>query len=539
MTDLGDHLRDIDDILADHGEDIGPSVPRRSRKKDDPRLFHKIQITGELPKMTRLAWNAIESYNQPPHLFTVADHPARIKVGRGGTTTVEDLHVDSLTRESARSAYWYKKNAGQGGLPGMELEQPPPQVVVRDMLADPEPPLPVLARIVRAPAFGATGSLSTEPGYHPESQHYYAARGLDVPEVSSAPTKAEAIAAADFLLDELLGDFPFSGPADGASEVAHALSCMINPFVRDLIDGPTPMYLIEAPSPGAGKGLLASVLMIPALGGPPVLMPDASNEEELRKRLMGTLMALPEALVLDNIATSLDSPSLSSALTAREFTDRVLGRSEIRTIPVTATWMATGNNPSKSGEMQRRTVRIRLDPQVERPEERREFKHPRLEHWAMEHRGELVHAILTIVQGWIAAGSTPGTQVLGSYDSWAAVHGGILDFIEIPGFLANRTEDRHLTVSEDAAWMQFVAAWWEMHKAKAVKVADLFDIAREIDGFPLGKSPEPRGQRNALGQALSRNRQKIYGGYAITFAGNPQKTAHYRLVGPPDDTPDF
>lgn len=540
MNDLGDHLRDIDDIIAAEGDLGEPSVPRRSRKLDDPRLFHKIYVSGELPKMTQLAWNAIEAYNKPnPSLFTVADRPARVRTSRSsGRAIVEELGVDSLTRYSARSAYWFKQNTGTGGLPGAEMEQPPPPMVMRDMLTDPEPPLDNLARMTRAPAFGRGGELATTPGYHKATEHYFDAGGLDVGDVPTSPTKAQVDAALDFILEDLLGDFPFAGPLEGVSELAHAISCMINPFVRDMIDGPTPMYLIEAPSPGAGKGLLANVLMIPALGGSPVLMPDASNEEELRKRLMGTLMALPEAVVLDNIATSLDSPSLAAVLTSRDYSDRVLGRSEIRTIPVTCTWMATGNNPSKSGEMARRTIRIRLDPQVERPEDRKDFRHTDLESWARENRGQLVNAILTMVQGWIAAGKPLSSDTLGSFGNWARVHGGILEFLGVQGFLANRSEDRLITVSDDAAWSTFVSDWWDTFRGKAVKVADLYEIAEKIDGFPLGMSPNPRGQRSALGQALSRNRNKIYDGRAIAFAGQIQKTAHYRLVDN-NEVPDF
>lgn len=304
-NDLGNRLRALDDAMDD-GMPGGPAVPRTSRKKDDPRLFHRIQITGEVPKMARLAWNALTAYNTPPTLFTVADRPARINAGnQSGHTTVEALAVDSLAYHSARSAFWHKRTNGNQGGEGVDYEQPPPPVVMRDMLANPAPPLPPLNRITRAPSFSACGALSTEPGYHEDSRHYYADRGLTIADVPARPGRDQVDAAIDFILTELLADFPFAGPQDGACEAAHAISCMINPFVRDMIDGPTPMYLIEAPTAGSGKGLLAHVLMLPALGGPPVLMPDAQNEEELRKRLMGTLMALPEAIVLDNIASSL------------------------------------------------------------------------------------------------------------------------------------------------------------------------------------------------------------------------------------------
>src|SRR5690606_17567706 len=140
---------------------------------------------------------------------------------------------------------------------------------------EPEKPLPQLKRIVAAPVFGRDGSLSTQPGYNPATGNYYADRGLELAEVPTYPSDDEVDAAKTLLLDEFLGDFPFVS----ASERAHALSLILNPFVRDMIDGPTPMYLIEAPSAGTGKGLLAHMAMLPALGKPPVLMPPASNEE--------------------------------------------------------------------------------------------------------------------------------------------------------------------------------------------------------------------------------------------------------------------
>jgi len=50
-------------------------------------------------------------------------------------------------------------------------------------------------------------------------------------------------AALALILDELLVDFPFVSKAD----MAHALALMLLGFVRDLIDGPTPLSWIGAP----------------------------------------------------------------------------------------------------------------------------------------------------------------------------------------------------------------------------------------------------------------------------------------------------
>jgi hypothetical protein len=155
----------------------------------------------------------------------------------------------------------------------------------------------------------------------------------------------------------------------------------------------------------------------------------------------------------------------------------------------------------------------------------------------------LVHALLTIVQSWIAAGKRTGNHAIGSYDSWAAVHGGILQHINVNGFLENRIEDRAITVSDDSAWTEFVERWWDQYHGAPVGVSDLFTIANAIDTFPLGKSPTPRGQKTAFGMALTRNRNRVFNGREIEFVRVEHKAAMYRLkVTEPeeaDDIPDF
>lgn len=542
MTDdRKDRFRILDAFYGDEEEnpfdpDPGPEVPRTSSIAADPRHRHRINVNeSDLKMLTSRAWTALTFFNDPPSLFANGNTPVRIVGGKHDLPVIsEDLTVDTISRESANTAYWMKLiEKGKVMVP-----QFPPERVMRNMLADPEPPLPQLKRITAAPVFGPNGELETAPGYHASTGHYFAARGLDVPEVNRNPSERDIEDALDLLLNEYLCDFPFVGRA----EIAHALSLMLNPFVRDLIDGPTPLYLIESPTAGTGKGLLARMCIFPALGAEPTMMTQADNAEEERKRITGTLVGLPEAILLDNIAEGLDSHNLAAVLTTREWSDRILGRSVTRTIPVRNTWIATGNNPSKSSEIARRTIRIRLDAKTERPEERRGFRHQNIETWAREHRGELVHALLTIVQGWIAAGMPRGNHAIGSYDAWAAVHGGILQHIRVNGFLENRTEDRVITVSEDSAWTEFVEQWWSQYHGAPVGVADLFKIAQDIDTFPLGKSPTPRGQKTAFGMALTRNRNRVFDGREIEFVRTENRAAKYRLRpvnDASDDVPDF
>ncbi|MGB3329168.1 MAG: hypothetical protein WBA46_09460 [Thermomicrobiales bacterium] len=487
----------------------------------DPRKRYRIDVGfPSIPAMADTAWRALRAANDPPRLFNLGGHCTRV-VAHDGPAAAQEMTIDMMMGASARSAYWYKQTREHPMIEALPLER-----VIRDMLVDANPPLPRLTRITRAPMFGRDGRVSVTPGYDDATGHYFDAGGLTVTPPPDAPTDAEIAGALALLRDDLLHDFPFAGEAD----FANTLALMLNPFVRDMIEGPTPLHLIEAPVAGTGKGLLAAIAMLPALGTSPTLMPPSTHEEETRKRLMSVAMALPDAVLIDNVAETLDSASLSAMLTAYPtWSDRVLGKSENRTIPITATWIATGNNPSRSREMARRIVTIRLDSQEERPELRRDFKHPRLLRWATRHRAELVAACLTLVRAWVSRGAKPGPVVMGSFDAWAEVHSGIQQMCGVEGFLTNRERADAITVSEDLQWIEFVNRWWARHRDTVVGTADLFPIAQGMPEFPLGTSPHERAQRTVFGMTLKQQVDRIFDGLHITHLGNAHRLAQYQL----------
>src|SRR5262249_21219712 len=147
--------------------------------------------------------------------------------------------------------------------------------------------IPTLEAIVECPTYGRAGHLVATPGYHPEARlWYHPAPGLSVPEVPEAPSREEVERAKALLLTELLHDFPF---ADDASR-AHALAALLLPFVRQLIDGPTPLHLFDAPVEGSGKTLLANAITIVATGHHAEPMGECSQDEEIRKRITAVLV---------------------------------------------------------------------------------------------------------------------------------------------------------------------------------------------------------------------------------------------------------
>src|SRR5262249_15898719 len=194
------------------------------------------------------------------------------------------LTPDRLRYVLARVARWFVEN--ERG----RRSAYPPMAVVRDMLSHPDPPLPVLKRMVEAPVFGPDGTLELTPGYQRHSGHYYApVCGFTIPPVSGNPSQDEILRATETLTQDLLGEFPFISPG----ERGHGLAALLLPFARSLFEGSSPLHLIEAPVPGTGKTLLADVLTFPATGRRLAAMAEGRDDDEWRKRITAKLLEVP------------------------------------------------------------------------------------------------------------------------------------------------------------------------------------------------------------------------------------------------------
>jgi hypothetical protein len=332
---------------------------------------------------------------------------------------------------------------------------------------------------------------------------------LEVPEVPCDPTTEDLARARSLLVEELLGDFPFTGQA----ELAQAVAMLIEPVVRDLIEGPTPLYLIEKPTPGTGASLLAELVARIVTGRPGAAMTEGRDEDEWRKRITSKLLTGAQVILIDNVRRRLDSAAIASAITAAVWEDRMLGQSEMVRVPVRCTWIATGNNPSLSAEMVRRAVRVRLDAKVDRPwlREVEEFRHPDLRGWVQRTRGALVWAALVLGQAWLAQGrQAADVRQLGMFESWSQVMGGILATARIPGFLVNLTEFYSTTDGEGAEVRAFLAGWWEKHRDGEVTAAQLFDLATSPQSALDIDARTEQGRKVRFGKLLADLRDRRY-----------------------------
>ena len=461
--------------------------------------------------------DAVSEGNSPPKVFQFGGKLVRLHAGPYGVC-LEPLNVDSMRHHVDRwMTFTVKRSLGKDKPANLPI--PAPVDVVRDLLAKPswaETEFPTIERISTVPLFTSSGTLVKEPGYNPVAKVWYEPGGLAVQPVPQNPTDDEVKQAVTLLRDEYLGDFPFEGEADKAN----ALAYLVTPFIREMVNL-VPMLIVDAPTAGTGKGLLLKCIAFLALGTMPAMKPQPENESEWKKALTAILVDLPVFIVFDNMAGTLKSDYLCSMLTSEIWSDRELGSTRTVHVPVRAITMGTANNLEVAGDIPRRLVWSRLDSKRERPDERKpeEFKHPDILAWAKERRGDLVHAVLVLVQAWIVRGKKPGSQTMGSYEDWAHTVGGILEMAGVPGFLSNAAKKRERVDGDVAEWKAFCAAWFEEHALGVVAVRELYALAQAKDLLPWVTAAETeQGGRQKLGHALAKRIGRCFGDYRIVEA---------------------
>lgn len=288
--------------------------------------------------------------------------------------------------------------------------------------------------------------------------------------------------------------------------------------------------------------MLAATLVLPAVGGEITHVTEMREDDEWGKLITTLLLGSPIAVCIDNIRRRLESSKLASAITGRLWTDRILGHSEKIAVPVRTVWLATGNNPTLSDEMLGRTVFIRLDAHLDRPQDRGGFRHS-LPGWAFQHRAELIWAALTLCQAWIAAGQPKGEPRKGGFEEWSAILGGILQCIEVSGFLTE--PESQLADPETEAWNAFVGSWWDRYRDTPLGVSDLFKVIEPDHKDPIELGLEEgshRSQKICLGKKLIERRDRQFSvdptyRLQLKAAGYRQRAQLWRLQMIPREQP--
>lgn len=486
-----------------------------------------------LPSIAAEALTALAADNYPEKLFLRSGELVRLthveEKGRNGQQytrpIIKSINESALRGFLARSAEYVraKKEGGET----VFLPAIPPVELVRDIISQDDLPLPLLRGITQTPILRYDGSMIVKPGFDSATSLFYSPeRGFTMPTVPETPTILD-VSGALFRLHDIISDFPF----DGQASKINAIAAIITPVLRDLIDGPVPLGLIDKPLQGTGASLLADEISVITTGQNAFITTAPSGrdrEDEWRKRITALLMDGRPIVAIDNLEEVFVSATLCGLLTSTNWSDRRLGRNdEALNLPHRTCWMATGNNIRLAGDLPRRCYRIRMDANTARPWQRdpKGFKYPNLIQHVKAKRGELLAAIYTLARAWIQAGrpKPEAAPPMGSFEDWRHVIGGILEFAGAKDFLANSAE-----IYENAEVNEGIE---ELIAALHLKFGDTPFSTKRIsqqisfdfdfqDCLPDWLDPSDRGFTRKLGRVLARKAGVIFtNGYRLEKSG--------------------
>jgi hypothetical protein len=238
----------------------------------------------------------------------------------------------------------------------------------------------------------------------------------------------------------------------GQASRANFIAACLTPYVREMIKGPTPLFVVDKRLPGTGGTLLCQTIghictgqMIATTALPSGKDDNAASRAEVDKVITSIVIQADPVVIFDNVEERLESHQLATVLTAERWNGRELGKSRTVNAPIKCMWLANGNRVQFHEDIMRRSVPIGIDAQCSNPALDRtpeDFKY-NMNEWLRENHVDLAWACCVLVQNWLDEGRRPWsatTEIMGSYESWCRVIGGILEAAGIEGFLANRKD---------------------------------------------------------------------------------------------------
>lgn len=400
---------------------------------------------------------------------------------------------------------------------GDELPASVPAWVPETILSRPEWPFAPLTGVTESPFLRWDGTVCSTPGYDERTGMILlkpkGATWLDVPD---RPTQDDAKKAADELL-EPFSEFPFAGEEHRAVVAALVLSIL----AREAYDGPTPLFLADAPTPGSGKTKLIQAATLIGTGRSLSLAPWSSREEERRKTITARLLDGDPVCCFDNVATgqTLGGSSLDLLLTSTRWSDRVLGKTETVKLENRTVWTATANNCNVGGDTARRALMVRLVPDTDRPE-LRTFNREDLLEYVKRERPRLHRAGLTMLRAWwaehghrieddlgglIREQRAAGLNPFGSFEGWSVVVRGAVAFAGLADPATTREMLRDKASAELDELAQLVALLAEYQEATRCREWTTGDLCRVLKADQALDAPK-YGDLSDLLSSMARQR---------------------------------
>jgi len=474
-----------------------------------------VQLSGRSTKdIVDQSINYLQDQKTELCLFQIEGNLFRIDRGDGVRFKTVPMDEIRLTSALVDSVEFYRKSKTVF----------PPRDLLKAILGRSDLGFDELQGITNGPLWRGDGTLVLEPGFDSESGIFLSTEDIDFD-----PENLRSVEWAKKELESLLDGFPFVQRADLENSIALIVSLVYRPS----LGASAPMFVITAPQAGTGKTLLADVVCSISTGSPAPLSPPPPGEEEMRKRITSILLSSAPVAVLDNCENAVASQSLSVALTAASWSDRILGRSESVTPPNNTSWIATGNKIGFKGDLLRRTIPIRIDSDHSTPWTRSDFKISDLRTHVLDNRNQYLEAVCVLISNWIQIGKRSGGSqtVLGGFEKWMETIDGIMTSAGFTEFATNLDEWWDENRENEYGWQAWLEAWSERHGSKTISSSKLIDlIDKSPGGLVFGVHPPPEvgdladkdmnrtdlhKRARALGKVLGHQAGKRFGSYKL------------------------
>jgi hypothetical protein len=248
-------------------------------------------------------------------------------------------------------------------------------------------------------------------------------------------------------------------------------------------------------------------------------------------------------VLFDNLDGKFGNAILGAALTTTSWKDRLLGVNRVVEAPLYMTWYATGNNVAVGADTSRRICPIRLETDMERPEERKGFRFPSLLEHVNASRGRLLGAALTILRAYCVAGRPDqGLSAWGSFEGWSALVRGAVVWVGMPDPAEARVQlqEQSDTTAESMAALLECGERMDPEQVGFTTAEVVAKLYQARDRKDLPEPPDwhaemraaidglvDRGDARRLGNRLRLYRRRIFSGRYIDHAGSEHRAIRW------------
>lgn len=400
----------------------------------------------------------------------------------------------------------------------VDVEIDPPAKLLRQVLSlGKARVLKQLKGVINVPTITPSGRVINTPGYDEQTGLYlYIHENINI----DLSTNLVNVKRSVELLMKPFNSFPFKSNLDRAAMLSAVLTAIVRPVLKT-----SPGFAFDAPVQGSGKTKLARCIALLCNGGNDLtITPHTTtrDDEEIRKRLLSLLRNGKSYVIWDNVLGIFDSASIAGLLTSDKFSDRILGKNSLVEYDNTTLFLITGNNLQLAGDMPRRIITCRIDPESEKPYAREFDFDP--EDFIQKHRMQMAVAVIQVIAAFFhrRPNIAKAAGRMASFEQWDDVVRQTVNWINhdvMPGQFGDVMEIIDNSYQNDPELEMHSDLLVSLEKAfgnSAFKAADIINHfkpelaeAKEVlEGWSHGKNLNAR----SIGRILKFRQGKIVNG---------------------------